>query len=269
MTQPHLSIRQVDKGQTIFRQGGQAEHMYIIKDGKVDIHLSRDDKTIHLSTLERGAFFGEMALISGSPRSATATALESTELYVIDSRSVQALLDRSDPFVRHMLRTMVAMIRAQNVGTARSGSETPKLLGYAHLIEMVAREAAPGTSRSPANDGLFDSGAPVVIATSRIGAQAGVFFGDSRAVCQATLRYMARLGLLTLETTGVRTQFDTLVERASRLPLSALRGLDAVVASEQDLMELAEVEHLMKSDRQDLLKTLEQFRGRDSASAPR
>ena len=159
MSQHNLPIRQVYKGETIFKQGAAADHMFIIKDGKVDIHLSRDDKTIHLSTLERGSFFGEMALISDSPRSATATALEFTELYVIDSKAIDAILEKTNPIVRHMLKTMVSLVKTQNIGAARSASETPKLLAYAHLIDMVAAESGgSGATESPGGGGQGASG---------------------------------------------------------------------------------------------------------------
>ena len=272
MSQHNLPVRQVYKGETIFKQGASADHMFIIKEGKVDIHLSRDDKTIHLSTLERGAFFGEMALISDSPRSATATALEYTELYVIDSQAIDTILDKTNPIIRHMLKTMVTLVKAQNIGAARSASETPKLVAYAHLIEMVAAEGGGATDSSTAGaaaaggaagegSGGAASGQESRVTEKRIVDRAGVFFGDSRAVCQATLRFMDSLNLLRLDGAHVRTNARTLVERTQKLPPSVTRGLDDLLTSEQELMELAEVEQVMKVDRQELLQNLSLLEG--------
>jgi len=264
MSQHNLPTRQFYKGETIFKQGGVADHMFIIKEGKVDITLNREDKSLLLSTLERNAFFGEMALISDSPRSATATAAEFTEVYVIDSKAIDAILEKANPILRHMLRTMVGVVKSQNSSVGRGGTQTPRVMGYAHLIEVMALGggdggvaggtagggSGSGTAASAAvGDGAAGSGQEVRIPVRRVADRAGVFFGDSRTAAQATLSFMDSLNLLRLEGGQVLTNARTLVERSQRLPEQVTRGADERVRAEQDLMELDEVEQVMRVDR--------------------
>lgn len=275
MSQHNLPTRQFYKGETIFKQGGVADHMFIIKEGKVEITLSREDKTLHLSTLERNAFFGEMALISDSPRSATATAAEYTEVYLIDSKAIDAILEKANPILRHMLKTMVGLVKSQNSGVGRGGAETPRVLGYAHLIEVLAggssdagaAGAGGGHSADPGAAGAAgggDAGAStgaaggqeVRLPEKKLADRAAVFFGDSRPAVQATLRFMDSLNLLRLEAGQVVTNAHTLVDRCARLPANVIRGADEQVRAEQELMELDEVEQVMRVDRAALFQGL-------------
>jgi len=66
-------------GEVIFRQGDVGVGMYVIKSGGVDIVYRADGLTQKLAHLEAGDFFGEMALLDESPRSASAVACGPTE----------------------------------------------------------------------------------------------------------------------------------------------------------------------------------------------
>jgi F420-non-reducing hydrogenase small subunit len=78
--------RHVARGEIIFHEGDAGDCMYLIVNGSVGIskHDAHDDHLI--DTIGPGDFFGEMALIAKMPRSATVTALEPSELIVIDKQ---------------------------------------------------------------------------------------------------------------------------------------------------------------------------------------
>jgi len=63
-------------GETIFFQGQAGTGVYLIYSGKVEISAAREGIALKLATLEKGAFFGELALFQDEPRSATAIAVE-------------------------------------------------------------------------------------------------------------------------------------------------------------------------------------------------
>lgn len=68
-------------GQLIIREGDPGRSFYVIVEGKVRIFkVGPDDKEITLAHLGEGAFFGEMALLSGAPRTANVVAEEETEI---------------------------------------------------------------------------------------------------------------------------------------------------------------------------------------------
>ena len=84
-----LSARTVPAGTTIIRKGDRGDAMYLIASGSVDVDSARGKVR-----LEEGDFFGEMALLSHEPRSATVTAARATDLLVLDADDFLHLLDR-------------------------------------------------------------------------------------------------------------------------------------------------------------------------------
>jgi voltage-gated potassium channel len=84
-----LRARTVPAGTTIVRKGGRGDAMYFIASGRVEVE-SADDKVV----LQEGDFFGEIALLSREPRSATVTALRPTDLLVLDADDFLRLVDR-------------------------------------------------------------------------------------------------------------------------------------------------------------------------------
>lgn len=97
-------------GDRIFLEGDVGDCMYVVGSGRVSIKAGG----MVLENVESNGVFGEMSLIDGSPRSATATAVEATELIPI-SRSVFLELVRHDPdFALRLMRVMAGRIRRTN-----------------------------------------------------------------------------------------------------------------------------------------------------------
>ena len=84
-----LRARTVPAGTTIIRKGGRGDAMYFIASGSVEVESS-NDKVV----LQEGDFFGEVALLSREPRSATVTALRSTDLLVLEADDFIRLVDQ-------------------------------------------------------------------------------------------------------------------------------------------------------------------------------
>jgi SulP family sulfate permease len=83
-------------GDDIFAQGDKAKALYVIKYGSVRIlQKSSSGDLIEVATLGTGSHFGEMAFVDGEPRSAAATAVEKSEIVVLDYEKLQALLGKN------------------------------------------------------------------------------------------------------------------------------------------------------------------------------
>ena len=74
--------RTVRKSEVLFRKGDVGSSMFIVEHGAIEICVlsEQDQEDIRVSTINKGGFFGELALISGLPRTATARALEDCRL---------------------------------------------------------------------------------------------------------------------------------------------------------------------------------------------
>jgi voltage-gated potassium channel len=84
-----LRAQKADKGTIIARRGEPAHSMYLIVDGEVEIKLHHQH--IHLGA---GDFFGEVAALRQSRRSATVVALRPTRLLALDASDLHGLMDR-------------------------------------------------------------------------------------------------------------------------------------------------------------------------------
>jgi CRP-like cAMP-binding protein len=90
-------------GDTIFREGSDATTCYVITHGKVRI-LKKTGKgeTIPLGLVKRGEFLGEMAMLSGETRSASAVAVSKVKAIVIEHDDFIALLRERHPFASRL-----------------------------------------------------------------------------------------------------------------------------------------------------------------------
>jgi rubredoxin/signal-transduction protein with cAMP-binding, CBS, and nucleotidyltransferase domain len=109
-------MRKYQKAEVIFEQHSQGEEMYILRSGKVRLVLGGNSGA-EVGTLEQpGDFFGEMALIDGSARSATAIAEENdTELEVLDRGSFLEMMKSYPEFALDIMRQMSERVRLGNI----------------------------------------------------------------------------------------------------------------------------------------------------------
>ncbi|HSF19582.1 MAG TPA: cyclic nucleotide-binding domain-containing protein [Vicinamibacteria bacterium] len=99
-----LLVRRVAKqGETIVREGDPGESMFIVSTGEVHATVERDGKQVVVATLKDGNFFGEMAVLSGEPRTATVTAVRMTELLELSRENLTAIC-RRHPHVEAKIR---------------------------------------------------------------------------------------------------------------------------------------------------------------------
>lgn len=99
-------------GTYIFREGDVGDRAYIVQEGKVEILKRRaDGSEVVLGVVGVGGIFGEMALIDNEPRMAGARAVEATTIAIISREQFVQRLQKSDPFLRGLLKVFVRTIR--------------------------------------------------------------------------------------------------------------------------------------------------------------
>jgi len=108
-------LRRFTLGERIIDQGSHGDAFYVICEGQVRVFRTESGRRVDLATLEGGAFFGEMAILSGAPRTASVEAgAEDTQLLEI-SALVLTSLSRSHPQVAAALRKFVRQRLLTNV----------------------------------------------------------------------------------------------------------------------------------------------------------
>ncbi len=80
-----------EAGETIFEQGSQPSHIYVVLLGKIKLVVDKDTTPLELIVLETGVCFGESSVIGIQPHSATAIAVERTELIVLSRIALLSL----------------------------------------------------------------------------------------------------------------------------------------------------------------------------------
>jgi len=100
------------KSESIFEEGSTGNEMYLINSGKVLLSVQGETQQIPLVVLNPGDFFGEMALVDDSPRSATASAVEdNTELIVIDRARFLFMVRQQPEFALSLMHTLCQRLR--------------------------------------------------------------------------------------------------------------------------------------------------------------
>ena len=108
----HANRRTVDKGQMVFWQDDPGEAMFVLLEGTVKLTVcSRDGELIELHRHAAPAIFGELALLDGGPRSASAEAVERSTLLVVTRPELLRLLRSDEQVAEALLSTLGAMVR--------------------------------------------------------------------------------------------------------------------------------------------------------------
>jgi CRP/FNR family cyclic AMP-dependent transcriptional regulator len=104
--------RVVERGRSVFVQGEPGDRMYVLAKGAVKLYVSsRDGGIVELARHQPPASFGELALLDGGPRSASAEAVERSVLLVVIRAELLRLLRSEEKVAEALLRALGTMVR--------------------------------------------------------------------------------------------------------------------------------------------------------------
>jgi CRP/FNR family cyclic AMP-dependent transcriptional regulator len=109
LTRTAGEARKYKQGETIFRKDDPGHELFVIKEGSVTLQL--DDRV--LRTIETGDIFGEMALVDGSPRSASAVAASDVEVVPVSEKQFVYLVGEMPYFALNVMRVLGQRLRDQ------------------------------------------------------------------------------------------------------------------------------------------------------------
>ncbi len=107
-------------GGIIFKENDEgAKEMYFIDSGRVKIVKKVGDTEATLATLDEGDFFGEMSLISGNKRSASAIAFTDCKLHTMDKETFEYNLSNDIKFTKKILETLAHRLEETDMNLKR------------------------------------------------------------------------------------------------------------------------------------------------------
>jgi CRP-like cAMP-binding protein len=112
-------------GEVLVREGDVGDSLFVVEHGRVRVTKAGDDADageVTLATLTEGAFFGEMSLLTGAPRSATVTSDGGCEVLVISKPALAPLLAQ-DPQLAERLSAAVTARQAETAATLEDRRE--------------------------------------------------------------------------------------------------------------------------------------------------
>lgn len=89
-------------GESVIRAGDPGSSMFVVHNGRVSVQVNENGRARTVATLSDGAFFGEMALFTGEPRTASIVAVEETEVLEIGHAAMKRVFDNNPDLVESL-----------------------------------------------------------------------------------------------------------------------------------------------------------------------
>jgi len=176
----------VAKGTTVFHQNDSGGGLYLILAGSVKIsRTGRDGRDVTVALLNEGNFFGEISLLDGQPRSASATALQATRLLVLDREHFQRYVLAQARIMAKLLRELSKRLRAadQTIENLALGSVQDR------LVCLMGHLGRPGRDRAGAG----------CIERAPTHQELAEMVGSSRETVTRALAAMEKAGLIAVD----------------------------------------------------------------------
>jgi CRP/FNR family cyclic AMP-dependent transcriptional regulator len=176
--------RMYDESEVVFMRGDPGDSLCGVVTGRVRISASGPGgKEVFLNIMEPGDAFGEIALLDGSPRTATATAMARTELVIIQRDAFFALLQSQPQLASHLIQLLCKRVRW-----------TAELMEDSALLTVPARLAKRVLSLATAFGRAAESGTKVTISQEEL----AQFLGLSRQIVNQHLQTWRAKNWITL-----------------------------------------------------------------------
>lgn len=106
--------RVLKKGELLFKAGDASDGMYVLRRGQIQIFLDKGGNDIVLATVAAGGMIGEMSLFDKKPRSASARAIEETEVTQISNDDFNKIISQVPKWLVSLMATLSSRLRDTN-----------------------------------------------------------------------------------------------------------------------------------------------------------
>jgi len=134
--------RSFPAGTRVFHEGDEGDACYVVRSGSCRVTRQHTDgRAITLASFGPGDFFGELAMLDGEVRSATAEAIEDLELLALPATDMRALMRRNVEIPAKLVVALTRRLRAANDRIARQSFQTVPSRVAGVLIRLTRDEA--------------------------------------------------------------------------------------------------------------------------------
>jgi CRP-like cAMP-binding protein len=132
-------LHEYGPGEIVFRQGDEGDRLYIVKSGALEVLASPTDAAdpIPVAYLGPGEVLGELALLTGSPRSASARVPERAELFTVDKPVFLDLMKTLPAFARNLCLVLAKRLEATTLKMPRGSKQLQGNLRYFDLATVI------------------------------------------------------------------------------------------------------------------------------------
>lgn len=118
------------KGELLFKAGDASDGMYVLRRGQIQIFLEKAGNDVVLTTVAAGGMIGEMSLFDKKPRSASARAVEETEVTQISNEDFNKIAQQIPKWLFGLMATLSSRLRdtnerLQDIESKFKGSQNP------------------------------------------------------------------------------------------------------------------------------------------------
>lgn len=128
------------RGTALFERGDTSREMYVIVEGSVRISVWKDGEERTVAMLTAGEFFGEMAVLNGEPRSASAHVEQDAKIMVFDPQSFAALIRHNSDVAVRMVRKLAERLGAANARIEALLVVDPLVRVLTYIVERARKD---------------------------------------------------------------------------------------------------------------------------------
>ena len=196
-TQTIQNIKSYHKGRSIYKEGQNGSVAYMIRKGSVHLYRSVKGKKVVTDTLRKGEIFGEMSVLSGTPRTESAEAAEYCDLMVMTEQVIQAMIAKCPKTIQHLTKLLIKRVRkANDVDVNRMHKSS--FLAICRILEMAYKCHIS----MKANDAKRTPNHRLGLALSDFSKQVKDVLLVSQLEIDTTLEQLAALKIIELNTHG-------------------------------------------------------------------
>lgn len=129
------------EGQTLFQAGDPGDSLFIVQTGEIELFIKDTaGQKIVLATPSEGDMFGELAMLDSGPRTATAVALQDSEVLVLDRDDLVLLFQRKPESALHMLSALSGLTRKADelLRTRVSRNLNEEIMEHSSILQRMS-----------------------------------------------------------------------------------------------------------------------------------